>query len=103
MKKITLKNATQKGKRYTVIMEGFPNMKNHSHSFGSASGKTFIDGRNQKEKSAFIKRHENDKGWNQIHSGIYYSRYLLWGPYDNLKQNIKSLERRLNAKIINKI
>lgn len=102
-KKVTLTKATQKGKRYTVKMEGFPNMDNHSHSFGSATGKTFIDGRNDKEKGAFIARHQNDKGWNQIHSGIYFSRYLLWGPYNNLKQNIKSLERRLGAKIINKL
>ena len=40
-----------------------------------------------------------DKGYNDSHSGIYFSRYLLWGDSKDLKQNIKSLEKKLNVKI----
>jgi len=99
-KTITLTNSKLKGKRYTVKMENFPNMEPHSHSFGSKGGKTYVDGRTVKEKGAFIARHKKDKGWDNKHAGIYFSRYLLWGPHDSLEKNIKSLAKKLNSKII---
>jgi len=69
------------------------------HHFGSKTGKTFIDGRSEKEKQAWIARHRLDKGYNNKHSGIYYSRHLLWGKHKTLNKNIKELEKLLNVKI----
>ena len=74
-------------------------MDKMNHHFGSDVGKTFVDNRTEKEKLAWIKRHENDKGWNNKHSGIYYSRHLLWGKHKDLKKNIKDLEKKDNIKI----
>ncbi len=88
-----LKKSNRKGKRFVIIME---DMKHH---FGSDVGKTYIDHGDLKKKEAWIARHKNDKGYNNKHSGIYYSRHLLWGKSKSLKENIKLLEKKLNVKI----
>ena len=41
----------------------------------------------------------NDMSWNDKHSGIYYSRHLLWGKFPDLKKNIKLLEKKDKVKI----
>ena len=69
------------------------------HDFGSSVGKTFVDGRSEKEKQAWEARHRQDKNWNNKHSSIFFSRHLLWGKHKNLKKNIKDLEKLLNVKI----
>ena len=92
METYILKKSDRKGKRFVIIMD---NMKHH---FGSDVGKTFVDGRTEKEKQAWISRHKNDKNWNNKHSGIYYSRHLLWNTKD-LKKNIKLLEKKDKVKI----
>ena len=93
METYILKKSNRKGKRFVIIMD---NMKHH---FGSDIGKTFIDGRTEKEKQAWLKRHQVNKNWNNKHSSIFFSRHLLWGKHKNLKKNIKDLEKLLNVKI----
>ena len=93
---IILKKSNRKGKRFFISMPEF----GHSHHFGSDVGKTYIDGRTDKEKEAWIKRHKDDKNWNNRHSGIYYSRHLLWGKFRDLKKNVKELEKKDKVKII---
>lgn len=93
METYILKKSGNKGKRFVIIMD---NMKHH---FGSDIGKTFVDNRTEKEKDAWIKRHQVNKNWNNKHSSIYFSRYLLWGKHKDLKKNIKDLEKLLNVKI----
>tara|TARA_R110000824_G_scaffold101879_2_gene241889 strand:- start:303 stop:605 length:303 start_codon:yes stop_codon:yes gene_type:complete len=90
-----LKKSDRKGKRFVIIME----TRGHKHHFGSDVGKTYIDGRTDRERDAWIARHRNDKGWDNRHSGIYYSRHLLWGESRDLKENIKTLEKKDNVKI----
>jgi hypothetical protein len=70
-----------------------------SHHFGSDTGKTFVDGRTEPEKRAWIARHKSDKHFNDQHSGIYYSRHLLWGDSKDLKTNIQALENKDNITI----
>jgi hypothetical protein len=100
---IILEKSKKANKRFKVTMKGFPNMDDHSHQFGAKGGKTFIDCRTEKEKKAWEARHKDDKGYNSIHSGIFYSKNLLWGESKNLNKNIKDLEKKLDATIINKI
>ena len=92
-KNYILKKSKRKGKRFEI------DMNDMSHHFASDVGKTFIDGRTIKEKDAWIARHKNDKNWNDKHSGIYYSRHLLWGKFPDLKKNIKLLEKKDKVKI----
>ena len=99
-KRVVLSKGVNKGKRLRVTMN-FPNI--HHHEFGSKTGKTFIDGRTEVEKDAFIARHKKNKNWDNPHAGIYYSRHLLWGPHASLLKNIKALEKKDGIKIINKL
>jgi len=92
METYILKKSNKKGKRFVIIMDG---MKHH---FGSDVGKTFIDGRSEKEKSNWIKRHSVNKNWDNKHSSIYYSRMLLWTE-PTLKEAIKKLQKKNNIKI----
>ena len=92
METYILKKSDRKNKRFVIIMDQM------NHDFGSSVGKTFVDNRTEKEKQAWIKRHQVNKNWNNKHSGIYYSRYLLWNTPD-LKKNIKLLEQKDNVKI----
>ena len=96
MKEYILKKSTNKGKRYVIVMDTM------EHHFASAGGKTYIDGRTDKEKKAWEARHKGDKNYNNIHSGIYWSKNLLWNK-KSLKESIKSLEKKLNIKIKNNI
>ncbi len=100
---VILEKSDKKDKRFSVTMKNFGKIPDHSHEFGAKDGKTFIDSRTEKEKDAWFARHRKDKGFNNIHSGIYYSKNLLWGDNKSLKKNIKDLEKILDAKIINKI
>jgi len=101
-KKIILEKSNKKDKRFKVTMKNFQNMNDHSHDFGSKGAKTYIDSRTDQEKKNWFSRHKDDKGFNNIHSGIFYSKNLLWGDNKSLKKNIKDLEKKLNAKIIYK-
>ena len=87
-----LRKSNRKGKRFEIIME------DHSHSFGSDVGKTFIDHKDEKKKAAWIARHKNDKNYNSKHSGIYHSRKLLWTE-PTLKEAIKKYEKEHGVKI----
>ncbi len=95
METYILKKSDRKNKRFVIIMEE----RGHKHHFASDVGKTYIDGRTEKEKQAWINRHKMDKNWDNKHSGIFFSRYLLWGKHRDLKKNIKDLEKKLKVKI----
>ena len=93
MKEYILKKSKNMGKRYVIIMS-----KDMEHHFGSAGGKTYIDGRSDVEKDAWIARHKGDKNYNNKHSGIYWSKNLLWNK-KTLNESIKDMEKRLGVKI----
>ena len=84
-----LTKSFRKGKRFALKK---PDGK-YIH-FGSDVGKTFIDHADMRKKMAWIARHKNDRGYNDPNAGIYYSRHLLWGDEDNLKDNIKLLNKK---------
>ena len=88
-----LTKSNVKGKRFKIIME------DHSHSFGSKGGKTFIDGRTEKERQAWESRHKKDKNYNSKHSGIYHSRKLLWTE-PTLDKAVKRYEKEHNVNLI---
>ena len=94
METYILKKSDKKGKRFVIIMPS----KNHQHHFGSDVGKTFIDGRTEKEKENWIARHRVNKNWDNKHSSIYYSRMLLWTE-PTLKEAIKKLQKKDKIRI----
>ena len=101
MKTITIQKSKQQGKRYKITMDGFPpNMKSHSHNFGSKYGNTYIDERTDKQKKSCYARHSGDKNFNNMHSAIYMSKNILWGDSKNIITNLKKLGNDLGAKIV---
>jgi len=94
METYILKKSEKKGKRFVIIMQD----RGHRHDFGSDVGKTFIDGRTEKEKQNWMARHRVNKNWDNKHSSMYYSRMLLWTE-PTLKEAIKKLEKKNKIKI----
>ena len=78
MENLILRKSEKKNKRFDIVMPE----RGHVHSFGAKGGKTFIDGRTEKEKSAWEARHKRDKGYNidivvYIIVDFYYGVHLI--------------------------
>jgi hypothetical protein len=85
----TLSPSTRKGKRFALkTPEG------KTLHFGSAVGQTFVDHGDVRKKSAWFARHKTNPNWNNKNSPIYYARHLLWGDWDDLRKNIKALDKK---------
>ena len=97
MKTYILTKSNRKHSEYKI------DMGNHSHHFGGKGARTYVSGRTDKEKAAWIARHRNDKNWDNFHSAIFMSRSLLWGPHKSLNDNIKDYERKYDVKIVKRI
>jgi len=93
----TLKKSKRDDKRFVLIMEDL----GHKHHFGLKGGKTFIDGRTEKERQNYIARHKVRENWDNIHTAGFWSRWLLWNK-PTLTESIKDVEKKFNVKIINK-
>lgn len=96
MKKFILKRSSKPSKRFVLIMP----REGHQHHFGAKHFKkgTYIDHKDDKLKRAWIARHKGDKNYNNVHSGIFYSRNLLWNK-KTLKESIKDMRSRYNIDI----
>ena len=72
------------GKRFTAVFEN-----GERTDFGSKDGSTFIDHKDLKKRLNYVKRHRalGTENWKDPYSAGALSRYLLWGPRDNLKEN----------------
>lgn len=94
-----LKKSKRDDKRFVLIMEDI----GHKHHFGLKGGKTFIDGRTEKERQNYIARHKVRENWNKsgIHTSGFWSRWILWNE-PTLQKSINDVEKRFNVKIINK-
>lgn len=88
-----LRESPRKTKRYRLVFDDASYV-----DFGSKNGMTFIDGRTEKERLAWIARHRKDKGYDDSTAGIYYSRFLLWTE-PTLKKAVRALEKKMKKKI----
>jgi len=93
MKEYILKQSPRKYKRFRIIFDDEKFV-----DFGADGGKTFVDGRTEKEREAWIARHKDDKYYNDKRSGIYHSRMLLWSK-PKLRDAIKQYEKIHDVKI----
>ena len=97
MKSYVLESSPRKNKRFRITFDN-----GEFVDFGADGGKTFIDGRTEKERLAWIARHKNDRYYNDKLSGIYHSRMLLWTK-PTLKDAIKAYERKHDVKLVLKV
>ncbi len=73
------------------------------YDFGLDTGQTYIDHHDSTKRINYLRRHMGNETEHQliddlIPSAALFSAYLLWGPYDNLDDNLDNLQRLLDRK-----
>lgn len=92
-----IKPSPLKYKRYRATIKMHDNTIKEI-DFGLKGGTTYIDGRTNNERLAYLRRHlankkENELINNLIPSPSLLSAYLLWGPSKSLETNIDELNK----------
>ena len=86
---VEVEKSKRKGKKYLAIFRN--GKKTH---FGQEGSNTYLDHNNKDKRDAYRKRHENDLNTNDPYRAGYLSYYLLWGDETNLKDAIKSYNKK---------
>lgn len=87
-----IEKSTRAGKRF---MATYANGK--IVHFGQAGGQTYIDHGDKAKREAYLARHKKRENWNDPYSAGALSRWILWGDYVNLMDNIASFKRRFSV------
>lgn len=87
---LLIKPSTRKDKRFMAI---FPDKIIH---FGAKSGQTYIDHSDKVKRENYLKRHIVNEDWKKVNAGSL-SRWLLWGNYTNINDNIADYKKRFNV------
>lgn len=90
---IDIQPSTVKSKRFVVTMDN-----GKRYNFGYLYGKTYIDHKHKGKRLAYLKRHyanEIEKTLidNLVPSPALFAAYILWGPYDNIPDNVANLNQ----------
>jgi len=84
-----------KNKKYTAVFEK-ENGRTKSVSFGSATGETYLNHRDDKVKKAWLARHSNaGEQWDKPDTAGSLARWLLWHT-PSFRENIKLFKTRFN-------
>jgi hypothetical protein len=88
---IKIEDSPVKNKRFRITMDN-----SETYDFGYFNGSTYIDHKDEKKRNAYLKRHyanpiEKKLIDNLVPSPSLYAAYILWGPYDNIEDNIENL------------
>jgi hypothetical protein len=99
---VSILKSPVKHKRYRAYIKK-QNGQMEYYDFGLAGGQTFIDGRTEKERENYLKRHMGNKTEealikNLVPSPSLLSAFLLWGKSRDLNENVKYLNNRWNQK-----
>lgn len=64
--------------------------------FGYINGNTFIDHGDTNKRTNYIKRHQvnESKLWDKPDNPASLSRWILWGPFDDIDDNIKYFKNK---------
>jgi len=95
---IVVKPAEAKtGKRFTAIFRIHKGGKVIKiTNFGQIGGKTYLDEKDKKKRSAYRARHKKDLDTKDFKRAGYLSYYLLWGDHTTLKKNLEDYRKRFN-------
>ena len=91
-------NSPKKNKKYRAYIND-----GQYYDFGLNGSSTYLDHKDTDKRDSYRKRHlgnkmENHLIKNLIMSPSLLSYYLLWGPSDNINDNIKYLNDLLKSK-----
>lgn len=100
---IKIEDSPVKNKRFRITMDnsetydfGYFNGSTRAKASIEARASTYIDHKDEKKRNAYLKRHyanpiEKKLIDNLVPSPSLYAAYILWGPYDNIEDNIENL------------
>jgi hypothetical protein len=94
---INITNSPKKNKRFRVYMDN-----GKHYDFGLDTGSTYIDHHDKSKRMAYISRHLGNLSEkrlidNLVPSPSLFSMVLLWGPYNNIEDNIRYLNQLWQA------
>ena len=96
MKFISLRRSDKPEKKYAATVETETGREKTIH-FGDASMKDytlFSAGEREARKRAYLSRHERREDWTDPTTAGFWSRWILWGPYTNVTENLKFAVRK---------
>ncbi len=66
--------------------------------FGLKNGNTYVDHADKNKRLNYIKRHQvnESKLWEKPDNAASLSRWLLWGPHNNINDNINHFKNKFN-------
>jgi hypothetical protein len=93
-----VKDSPLKSKRFRAFLSD-----GYHIDFGLLGGSTYIDHKDERKRSAYLKRHNANKQEhylisNTIPSPALFSASLLWGKSTSLKTNVNELNKMLESK-----
>ena len=65
-------------------------------NFGQIGGKTYLDEKDKKKRSAYWARHKADLDTKDYKRAGYLAFYLLWGKHTTLTKNLEDYRKRFN-------
>lgn len=84
-----VKPSTRKDKRFMVEING------KTIHFGAKNGSTYLEHKDKVKRENYLKRHRVNEDWTKINPASL-SRWILWGDYTNLNDNIADYKKRFN-------
>ena len=87
MKRVEISRSSRKDKRFKAAFGG------RAVHFGSKSGSTFIDHKDEKKKAAWEARHRVNEDWSDYDTAGALAKHLLWN-----KRSMKAAVRDLNGR-----
>ena len=89
---VIIKKSSNPKKKFVAVIDG-----NKSIHFGQAGASDYTIHKNDERKQLYIKRHSKNEDWNNIKSGGFYARWVLWNK-KTLKESISDINKRFNIK-----
>lgn len=95
---VRLQKSPVKTKRFRVVMDN-----GKKYDFGYLGAYTYLDGADDKIRSAYRARHYANKTEkelidNLVPSASLFSYYLIWGESRDINENIKTLNAKWKTK-----
>jgi len=95
--KLYIYESSRPDKRLVAIFVDENDIIKFTSNFGSKHGSTFIDHGDIIKRSNYLKRHSAlNENWDDYKSAGSLSRWILWGPSDNIETNIKAFKKQFN-------
>ena len=95
---ISLKRSDRPEKKYVVEIESSAERRRRIY-FGDANMKDytlFSAQEREQRKQNYLSRHKGREDWNDPETAGFWSRWILWGPYPSVSENLKFVRRKFN-------